>query len=243
METDGGERAEQPPERFLRLRGGEGQETSMAIFINKKPKTVENAIKLIPKPDKHKKQIVTAWHKSKTNHCFNDEKKKKTKKRASELFKEAVRKNRKTLKSREKIDKLFTPSNYCFSTKACNREETLYFGDCAAKQTGRLRQQHSHGPLAKIDKNARTHLFLSEKRFESLKKWRTRHKRCFPSFCCDELQPEIGKRHLEFAWDGKKVVWHASDGKVTTVKRNLKSRIDCALKEILGWDEVRGGGG
>jgi len=198
--------------------------------------TVEDA-KKICKPDKHKEQIVTAWHKSKINHCFNDEKKK-----ASQLFKEAVEKNWETLKSREKIDKLFTPRNYCFSTKACNREETLYFKNCAANLTGRLRQQHRHGPLAKINKNAKTHLFLSKKRFEGLKKWHDKHKRLCPDFKRAEKQPKNGKQHIEFGCHGKEVAgWHESGGTVTMYRGNLKSRIDGALEGILGrgWHKVR----
>ena len=51
------------------------------------------------------------------------------------------RKNQETVTSPDGR-KLFTPGNYLFSTKAEDREETLYFRNRATKQTGRLRQQH-----------------------------------------------------------------------------------------------------
>jgi hypothetical protein len=80
------------------------------------------------------------------------------------------RKNQETVES-PNGRKLFTPGNYLFSTKADGREETLYFRNRVPKQTGRLRQQHKKGSRATIDKEARTHLFLSEKRYKYLKRW------------------------------------------------------------------------
>src|ERR1700688_2971117 len=129
----------------------------MTIVIYCEKKTEKDATNIISKPDDLKRQIVRAWHQSNIKHCFN----------SKSGFNKAVHRNWKTLKfkSRDKIDMLFISSNCPFSTWTEGRKETLYFEDRATKKTGRLRQQHPKGPLAKIDKKTRTHRFLSKKRF------------------------------------------------------------------------------
>jgi hypothetical protein len=122
--------------------------------------------------------------------------------------------------------------NYAFSTKAKGREETLYFED--AHHTGRLRQQHRLGPKLQIDENSRTHLFLSEKRYVRLKKWRRKNKKVTPLVYRYERKAKNGKRHIEFAREGQEVVWHASAGIVCTNRRNIGRRIILALENILG---------
>src|SRR5271157_1784351 len=120
----------------------------MTVFIDNEKMTDKRATKFISRPDDLVRQIVGAWCRSNIDHCFENKK----------SFKQAVQRNRKTLKSRDTIETLFTWSNYLFSTKVKvkDRKETLYFEDQAAEQTGRLRQQHGEGPLAKIDKKAKT---------------------------------------------------------------------------------------
>ena len=109
----------------------------MTIFIDNEELTDKRATTFISEPDDLVRQIVSAWCQSSVDHCFESKK----------SFKKAVRGNRKTLESPER---LFTSSNYLFSTKAKDRKETLYFEDRTTKQTGRLRQQHPTGPLAKL---------------------------------------------------------------------------------------------
>jgi archaeosine-15-forming tRNA-guanine transglycosylase len=204
----------------------------MTICINGVTKDKKSAIDFISKPDCYVEQIVRAWHESKINHCFENK----------DMFREAVKKNRKTLGSPD-IDTLFKLRNYLFSTKAKHRLATLYFKNKTTKQTGRLRQQHhSKGPLARIDTIAKTHLFpISEERQKRL--YKLIKKNQLPRICPGERQPEDGKYHIEFARTGKNRR-HWSEGKVADCKRNdertqqerddLKRRIDSALKNILG---------
>lgn len=195
----------------------------MTILINGAQMTYRDTTQLISEQDSFVRQIVSAWHKSDTRHSFRDE----------ESFKNAVRKNRKTLQSPDAIERLFRSSNYLFSTQSEGRAGTLYFKDSTA--TGRLRQQHPKGPLAKIDKRPKTHRFLSRKRYEWAKEWHDRHKDSLPSFYVYEIQAKNEKHHIEFAYDGKKVSdWHESAGTVRMSTRHLEIRIGCALKETLG---------
>src|SRR6266536_1533011 len=199
----------------------------MTIFIHCEKKTEKDAANIISKPGDLEKQIVRTWHKSRIKHCFKD----KT------TFNKAVRRNRRTLRRRNAMKTLFRSCNYLFSTKAEGRKETLYFEDRAKKKrTGRLRQQHLEGPLAKIDKEPRTHRFLStEKRFkyvkERMRKWHD-NKGCLPRFHRSEKLAENDKYHIEFSCESRE--WHKSKGKVKTGKNNLKFRISSALENILG---------
>lgn len=196
----------------------------MTVFIDNEKMTDKRATKLISGPDDLVRQIVRAWCRSNIDHCFESKK----------SFKKAVQRNRKTLKSRDTIETLFTSSNYLFSTKVKDRKETLYFEDRAADQTGRLRQQHGEGPLAKIDKKAKTHLFLSEKRFKCLKKWDYK-KKGLPCFHPAEVRAKFGKYHIEFACHGKEVSgWHRSEGTVSRTGKFLNCCIASALENILG---------
>jgi len=200
----------------------------MAILISKWKMTDEDLAKFIRKRDKHLKRIVRAWQESEIENNFRNE----------GLFKEAVRENLKALDFPDVIDMLFTPCNFLFSTKENGRLETLYFKNCAKNQTGRLRQEHKEGPLARIDKKAKTHLFLSSKRFRRLREWHHRHKHKAPQVIEDaERQPKNEARHIEFAYDehGKEISgWHKSGGRVKTSKRNLDQRIALALENIVG---------
>ena len=147
------------------------------------------------------------------------------------------RKNEETVKS-PNGRKLFTPGNYLFSTKADGREETLYFRNRVTKQTGRLRQQHKKGSRATIDKEARTHLFLSEKRYKYLKRWDKGNPCRVPAFCCRELRLVEGRYHVEFACEGEKLRWHASKGTVKVSKRS-KPLVRDALNKVCGIQETR----
>ncbi|MGA2205195.1 MAG: hypothetical protein ABSG10_00545 [Terracidiphilus sp.] len=202
----------------------------MAIFIDKVQVTDNGAIGFISEPDNLARKIVRTWHKSNIAHCFDNKSR----------FIKAVHRNREILRSkaRREIRLFFTSSNYLFSTEAEGREETLYFKDRATKRTGRLRQQHSKGPLAKIDKEPRKHLFLSKDRFCTEKR-RYGCKGGRPCFRASEIHKKSGKHHLEYWRDGRGVFHcHFSGGTVRTggrVRTN-KRRIDRALKEILGID-------
>jgi hypothetical protein len=200
----------------------------MAILISKLKMTDEDLAKFIRKRDKHLKRIVRAWQESKIAHSFKNE----------GLFKEAVRENLKTLDFPDVIDMLFTPCNFFFSTQENGTLETLYFMNCARNQTGRLRQEHTEGPLAKIDKKSKTHLFLSSKRFRSLKEWHHRHKHKAPQGIEDgERRPKNGTCHIEYAYDEneKKISgWHKSRGLVNTSESNLPQRIASALENTIG---------
>jgi hypothetical protein len=201
----------------------------MTIFIDNEEITDKRATKFISKPDDLVRQIVRAWCQPNIRHCFKNK----------SAFDKAVHRNRKTLKSmaRDKIDMLFTSSNHLFSTQATDREETLYFEDeaGATKRTGRLRQQHPKGPLAKIDKKPRTHRFLSEERFEYVKermpKWHG-NDGPLPRFYSYEKRAKDGKRHIDFSGESKK--WHPSEGRVKTSKPDLDRRIASALENIVG---------
>jgi hypothetical protein len=202
----------------------------MTIFIRNKVIPEERAVKLArARHDRSVKRLVKTWSDPTLEHCFD----------GREEFQKAVRRNRKALQSRGKklvirkdYKKFFSRRNFTFSTKAKGREETLYFN--YGQRTGRLRQQHREGPLAKIDHHARIRLFPPEDRFRSLKKWRKRNKEKFPTFYRSELKPSDGKRHIEFAWDGVNVEWHASEGKVSTSREDVNHRIKRALKIVLG---------
>jgi len=181
--------------------------------------TDQDATALITRLDHLVRRMVRGWHESDTCHHFT----------SRERFDKAVRKNRKALESRDTVKRLFTPDNYLFSTKAKGRRETLYFEDRAAKQTGRLRQQHWKGPLAKIDGKFRIHAFLSKKRYKCLKHCR------IPALVPRELCPADGRRHIEFACTGRKVPPpHRSEGTVKTSRKSLGRRVRTALKKILG---------
>jgi hypothetical protein len=194
----------------------------MTIFIDNEEMTDKRATKFISRPDDLVRQIVRAWCQSNTSHCFESKKN----------FKKAVRRNRKTLESPEM---LFTSSNYLFSTKAKDRKETLYFKDRATKQTGRLRQQHRSGPLAKIDEKAKRHRFVSEERYEFLKEWHKKHPKQLPRFYSCEQRAKVGKYHIEFAFEGENVSgWHLSEGTVETTRQRLDRRIASALENIVG---------
>jgi len=99
---------------------------------------------------------------------------------------------------------LFNSSNYFFSTEAKDRKETLYFEDRTTKHTGRLRQQHERGPLARIDGKAKRHLFVSKERYKFLNKWHEKHPTQLPRYNSYELRPADGKRHIEFSFEGGK---------------------------------------
>jgi len=186
----------------------------MTIFINNKEIPEEDAKKLISEPDERKEKLVRAWCQSDIDHEF----------KSDESFKKALERN---LESPEDtIKTFFTRDNYLFSTKEKYRKETLYFRK--GTTTGRLRQQHEKGPLAKIDEKQKEHRFVSKKRFEFLKQRHDRRRCQLPKFCSDEHQQKDGKHHIEFA------PWHASRGTVKTSKQYLPSRIESALKNILG---------
>ena len=198
--------------------------TSMTIVINDQKK--RDIANILSKPEGIRRQIVNAWHKSKIKHDFSGD----------EDFNEAVRRNEKTLERSDAIKTLFSESNYFFSTAVeGHRKETLYFVDRKRKQTGRLRQQHEKGPLAKIDKKTNKHLFLKEKRFKEVKRFHAKSKHRLPCFCICEEQPKNGRFHIEFACAGTEISgWHESEGKVKTNRKKLKRRIASALQNILG---------
>jgi len=173
----------------------------MTIFIGNDEMTDKHAAKFFSKPDDLLRQIVGAWRRSNVRHCF----------RNKSGFDKAVRRNRKTLRSmaHAKTDMLFTSSNHLFSTQGTDREETLYFEDesGATKRTGRLRQQHRKGPLAKVDKKPRTHRFLSKRRSECvgerMSKWHDNEGR-LPRFYSYEKRARDGGHHIEFSRESKK---------------------------------------
>jgi hypothetical protein len=192
----------------------------MSIFIKGKQVKGKDLINKVASDS----QISRSWLRSSMEHRFL----------SRDDFERAIRRNRRALKS-PNLAELFTSDNYLFSTKTPKREETLYFKDRRRNQTGRLRQQHSKGPLARIDRKARTHLFLSEKRFKDLHTWRKENKHSLPKTGSCEKKPKAGKRHIECAPTRKgRVRWHPSGGRVTLSKDDLQQRIDRALKEILG---------
>ncbi|HTW60613.1 MAG TPA: hypothetical protein VMD55_02325 [Terracidiphilus sp.] len=201
----------------------------MTILINRKKITERDATYIILDRGDLAGKIVRPWHQSMIKHRFSNE----------DDFVEAVDKNRKTLRpiARDKADGLFRSSNYLFSTKENDREETLYFEDGVGvtRRTGRLRQQHAKGPLAKIDKKPKTHRFLSKTRLESVKKRHDGNKHRLPFFYDSEKQPENGTYHIEFSCCGKRVSsWHLSGGRVEICRNDLDRRISSALKIILG---------
>jgi hypothetical protein len=194
----------------------------MTILIDNEEMTDKRATTFISEPDDLVRQIVRAWCQSNVDHCFE----------STKSFKKAVQRNRKTLASPER---LFTSSNYLFSTKAKDRKETLYFEDRTTKQTGRLRQQHPTGPLAKIDRKAKRHRFVSKKRYKVLKKWYKKHRKQLPRFYSYEQRAKVGKYHIEFTLEREKVSgWHPSEGTVETNRQSLDRRIASALENIVG---------
>lgn len=198
----------------------------MTIFIGKTKMTDKGATEFISKQHDLVRQIVRAWCQSNTDHHFKNDKR----------FRKAVQKNQELLHSRGAIEAFFTSRNYAFSTKAEDRKETLYFEDCATKRTGRLRQQHPKGPLARIDRKSKTRRFLSQKRFECMKEWHDKHEHRLPCFCISEEVPKNRKHLIEFICERKKKLsaWHSSEGTIKTSKHDLDHRIGSALENILG---------
>jgi hypothetical protein len=197
----------------------------MALFIDRKLITGERAIRLICNPDNLVQQIVTAWCRSNIDHEF----------KSKNSFRKAVRTNAKFLRSPDRIRTFFTRANYCFSTKAQYRKETLYFKDRKTKETGRLRQEHESGPLVKINKKRKHHRFVSKRRLAFLKHWHEAHPCSIPRFCSYEKQPKDGKHHIDFAIVGKEPrYWHTSEGTVLMNDEDLDTRIASALENILG---------
>jgi len=199
----------------------------MTILIRNKVIPEGRAIKLAREPhDGRVKHLVNTWSDATLKHCFDGRKE----------FRKAVRRNREALQSRGKkfvirkvYEDFFICKNLRFSTKASGREETLYFKD--AQHTGRLRQQHSKGPLVTIDHHRRICLFFSQERLNALNR---RHEKA-STFCRVGLEPSDGTRLIEFEWDGVRVnKCHASEGKVSTSRTNVKRRINHALQNILG---------
>ena len=208
----------------------------MTIYIENKKINRVLTKQIIDDDDNIIEQIIQAWLKSDTCHHFYKDKRQK--RDVFKKFKYAINKNKNILNDVEKVKEFFIKENYIFSTKAEGRKETLYFRDRVTRLTGRLRQQHGSGPLAKIDKNAKKHLFVSEERYKSLHKslesWRSNKKKRLPTFYSCEKQVKFGKYHIEFSRQGKKV--HPSEGTVEIRKKGqcLKRDIDLALKDILG---------
>lgn len=202
----------------------------MTIFIRNKLIPEKRVAKLAPRRrDRRGEHLVKAWNDATLEHRFD----------GREEFQKAVRRNRIILRShgeqffvRSDYKEFFIGRNFKFSTEADGREETLYFED--VRRTGRLRQQHGRGPLAKIDHHRRIRLFVAEARFRQLKKWRKRNKETFPAFYRSELEPRDKARHIELAWDGVNVEWHESKGIVCTSRKGINRRIERAWKNILG---------
>ncbi|MGB8542222.1 MAG: hypothetical protein WCD49_11365 [Candidatus Acidiferrales bacterium] len=202
----------------------------MTMFIRNEVISEQRAVELAPARHDHRvKHLVKTWSGPTLEHCFD----------GREEFQKAVRRNRKILQPhgkefvvRRNYKEFFIGKNFEFSTKVDGREETLYFED--AQRTGRLRQQHGEGPLAKIDHHRRMRLFLSEDRFRQLKKWRKRNKEKFPTFYRGELEPSDKTHHIEFVWDGVNVEWHASEGIVCASRKGINRRIKRARENILG---------
>jgi archaeosine-15-forming tRNA-guanine transglycosylase len=200
----------------------------MTIFIGKAKMTNKGATEFISKQHDLVGQTVRAWYQSNIDHHFKNDKR----------FRKAIQKNQEILHSRGAIEALFTSKNYRFSTKAEDRKETLYFEDCATKRTGRLRQQHEKGPLARIDRKSKTRRFLSQERFECIKEWHDKHKHRLPCFRVSEEVPKNRKHLIEFTYEKKKKkelsAWHSSEGTIKMSKHDLDHRIGSALENILG---------
>jgi hypothetical protein len=198
----------------------------LTIFIGKSKMTDEGAAEIISKQHDLVSQIVRAWCQSNIDHHFKNDR----------TFRKAVQKNQELLHSRGAIEALFTSRNYVFSTNAEDRKETLYFEDRATKRTGRLRQQHPKGPLARIDRKSRTRRFLSRERFECVKEWHDKHQHRLPSFGLSDEAPKNGKHLIEFTCEKKKKLsaWHSSNGTIKMSRHDLDQRICSALENILG---------
>lgn len=198
----------------------------MTVFIGKAKMTDKGATEFISKQHVLVRQIVRVWCQSNLDHHFKNNKR----------YRKAVQKNQELLHSRDAIEALFTSRNYVFSTKAEDRKETLYFEDRDTKRTGRLRQQHPKGPLARIDRKSKIRRFLSQKRFECVKKWHDKHRHRLPCFRISEEVPKKGRHLIEFTCEKKKKLsaWHSSEGTIKMSKHDLDHRICSALENILG---------
>ena len=196
----------------------------MTIFIGKTKTTEKCAMEFISEQHNFVRQIVRAWCQSKIDHHFKNDKR----------FRKAVQKNQAVLHSHGAIEALFTSSNYAFSTKAKDRKETL-FEDGGTNRTGRLRQPHPKGPLARIDRKSRIRRFLSQRRLECVKEWHDKHKHRLPCFYISEEVPKNGKHLIEFVCEKKRLsAWHPSAGTTKMSKHDLDHRIGPALENILG---------
>lgn len=196
----------------------------MAIFIRYNK---ERAVKLAPEPhDGCVEHLVKTWSDATLKHCFD----------GRGRFQKAVRRNWKALQLdaetiviSKNYGMFFSPRYFKFSTKAPHRKETLYFDD--GQRTGRLRQQHRKGPLAKIDHHRRIRLFFSQDTLKAL----SRGPKKRPASCRVELKPRDGTHLVELEWDGVSIKkWHVSGGKVSRSQTDLDGRIDQALQNILG---------
>jgi hypothetical protein len=99
---------------------------------------------------------------------------------------------------------------------------------------------HRKGPRAKIDEVPRTHLFLSEKRYQYLRRWhgRKRNRHRIPKVRPYERRRTEGKKHIEFACKAKRLShWHRSAG-IVKISKNPKLLIRAALKKVCGRTEI-----
>jgi hypothetical protein len=186
----------------------------------------EDALAYLDDPTPQHEQIVKAWHESGLQHTINKK----------EKFKEKVNENVETLKSLGKAKKLFKAENFVFATQSDSRTETLYFVDEGGQTTGRLRQQHPSGPLAKIDELPKMHRFpQTRSRKRELKAFHKEHAKEVPVFTEAEEIPQEDSYHIEYAVNENGVTaWHPSEGKVKTSDEHIKVRIRTALHNILG---------
>lgn len=180
----------------------------------------------LQKADENQKKVMTAWHNSALRHDFDQ---------ASD-FLGAVNDNVKILKSWAQAKELFKAKNFLFSTKGDSRAETLYFRDADTGMSGRLRQQHSSGPAAKIDRDPKQHLFVeTQSAKEDLK---SKYKKGKEASGLENYAKDAKDNwyHIEYAVDenNKLTNWHPSNGIVNTSTDNIATRISTALKEILG---------
>ncbi|MCF5604479.1 eCIS core domain-containing protein [Pseudomonas syringae] len=96
--------------------------------------------------------ILAAWEASPTLHHFE----------SGKVFNalKAAEIETKRVASEEGEGKLFSQNNHKFSTQAPDRLPTLYFNTEGHAKSGRLRQQHSSGPLAKINNDGHVDYFF-----------------------------------------------------------------------------------
>ena len=202
------------------------------VTVGGKPLTKEEEAEA-HKNNNDRKSILANWHKSDLEHDFTD---------MAYLHRALGRAQAQP----EDAPDLFNAENLSFLTQSKNRLPTLYFKQ--GGDSGRLRQQHHHGPLIQTETHKSDYFFPSKQHRNAFKQAAMKahdEKTDFdPSTLKDvefSTKPYKDAHHLEVSWNpeqGKeKQIYnlHPSEGTVATDLQGYDNNaIKAMYKKITG---------